>query len=66
MAVVKYSTRLPDGRTLEIIPDVGGATFKIDADIVSRQQAEAAWNEQPEEWQRGRTMEQALNIWQGR
>jgi hypothetical protein len=65
MAVVKYSTWLPDGRTLGVEPQADGMRFTLDNRTIDRAEAEIAWTAQPEIWQRGRTLDQALRDWRG-
>lgn len=66
--MMKYSTRFPDGRTLEYIPAAGGkdAEFRIDGETVTEAEAAKAWDAQDADWQRGRTLQQTLAFWQGR
>jgi hypothetical protein len=73
--VAQYSTQMPDGRKLVMRvdeqrgPDVQltrRLVYEIDGKEVTKAKAEKAWNEQPESWQRGRTLQQALDYWLGR
>lgn len=65
MALVKYSTWLPDGRTLGAEPHPDGMRFTLDTRAIERAEAEQVWAAQPEDWQRGRTLDQALKDWRG-
>lgn len=51
---------------LGAIPDGEGVAYSLDGVEVDRTSAEAAWDAQSPEWQRGRTLGQALEFWQGR
>lgn len=65
---LRYSTTMPDGRTLEFEPTgptPTEGTLRIDGEDVKRVEADRAWNAQPYEWQRGRSLEQALRFWTG-
>lgn len=63
--LAQYSTRMPDGRTLAFVPSEL-PTYTLDDKEVTFAQAEKAWNEQPHSWQRGRTLQQTLDYWQGK
>jgi hypothetical protein len=65
MALVKYSTWLPDGRTLAVAPVPDGFAYTLNDQPIDRAKAEAVWAAQPEEWQRGRSLDDALRAWQG-
>lgn len=70
MAQMRYSTRLADGRTLDYIPKnvsgSGAEEFVLDGQAVTEDAAVKAWDAQDPSWQRGRTLRQTLNYWQGR
>lgn len=65
MPLVRYSTWLPDGRTLAMTPGPDGIAYTLDDRPIERAEAEAAWDDQPEEWQRGRSLDEALRHWRG-
>jgi len=66
MALVRYSTWLPDGRTLAIVPGPGETRYLLDEQEIDKATAVLAWDSQPTDWQRGRTLDEAVRIWRGR
>jgi hypothetical protein len=75
MVATSYSTLMPDGRLLavEIETTTTGEdekttklAYKLDGKTVTKAQAQAAYDEQVEHWQRGRTFQQMLDFWMGR
>jgi hypothetical protein len=65
MALTKYSIWLPDGRTLSAAPGPEGFAYALNDQSIDRAEAETVWDAQPEDWQRGRRLDDALRAWQG-
>lgn len=74
MAVTGYSTQFPDGRLLELKVETTkkdesltmNFAYSIDGKKVTKGEAEAEFNKQPDHWQRGRTFQQMIDFWMGR
>jgi hypothetical protein len=72
--ISEYSTQMPDGRLLGVKVKAKIASraalevvlaYEIDGKEVTRAQAERAWATQPNAWQRGRTLQDAITYWLG-